>query len=554
MNDNINQKEKTIYDIFLRELKRLLEATGEVTSAELGDILSKLDYKSLGKYFKVLGYGGVVGSIKESLDKETGVPIYQYVLGTALSFLAFYHIKFPFLVAVAGTAGLSFLAEKLWDASVDFGELLAENPGREKEVIENYLVSENIIISKDSSYIFTLFCPRCDLLYINTDLIEILKDKAKTASETRSPLVVDLDGDGVETVSVEEGVYFDHDGNGFAEKTGWVSGDDGILVRDLNGDGEINDGSELFGDQTVLSNGEKASNGFEALADLDSNHDGVFDGDDEAFGEVMVWQDKNGNGIVDDGELMTLNEAGITSITLDYENQSITDINGNGHNQTGTFVKTDGTNGTITDVWFEADYSDTIDLTDIEIPEEISALPNVEGFGNVHDLHTAMALDDSGELKSLVEQYISATDLNARESILLDLIYTWAGVIDIDPFSRSISSSVNPIGDARKLETLERFLGEKYVGIWCTGTRDPNPHRHAAPILLDAFEQLKNYIDGVLLSQTHYKDYVDSIIIEWDEESLQWNVNVSEVLGMLESAFDERGEGGASFVSTFGKK
>lgn len=92
-------------------------------------------------------------------------------------------------------------------------------------------------------------------------------------------------------------------------------------------------------------------NVFEALADLDSNHDGVFDGDDEAFGEVMVWQDKNQNGIVDDGELMTLNEAGITSITLDYENQSITDINGNAHNQTGTFVKTDGTNGTITDVW-----------------------------------------------------------------------------------------------------------------------------------------------------------------------------------------------------------
>ncbi len=48
---------------------------------------------------------------------------------------------------------------------------------------------------------------------------------------------------------------------------------------------------------------EKAANGFEALADLDSNHDGVFDGDDEAFGEIKVWQDLNQNGVVDDGEL-----------------------------------------------------------------------------------------------------------------------------------------------------------------------------------------------------------------------------------------------------------
>ena len=90
---------------------------------------------------------------------------------------------------------------------------------------------------------------------------------------------------------------FNDNGNGFAEKTGWISSDDALLVRDINGNGQIDDGSELFGDQTVLSNGKKAANGFEALADLDSNQDGVFDGDDDAFGEVMVWQDLNQNGV-----------------------------------------------------------------------------------------------------------------------------------------------------------------------------------------------------------------------------------------------------------------
>ncbi len=218
-----------------------------------------------------------------------------------------------------------------------------------------------------------------------------LSGNKKSIEETRSPLAIDLDGDGVETVSVDNGVCFDHDGNGFAEKTGWIGKDDGILVRDLNNNGQIDDGSELFGDQTILSNGEKAANGFEALADLDSNHDGVFDGDDDAFGEIKVWQDLNQNGVVDDGELKTLNEAGITSINLNYQNQTITDNNGNEHNQTGSFTKTDATTGIITDVWFDVDYADTIDLANVEISDEIAELPNVDGFGNVHDLHTAMA-------------------------------------------------------------------------------------------------------------------------------------------------------------------
>ena len=93
-----------------------------------------------------------------------------------------------------------------------------------------------------------------------------LQASFSSAEVMRSPLTLDLDGDGVETVSVNDGVYFDHDGNGFAEKSGWVSKDDAILVRDLNNNGQIDDGSELFGDQTILSDGEKAANGFEALA------------------------------------------------------------------------------------------------------------------------------------------------------------------------------------------------------------------------------------------------------------------------------------------------
>ncbi|MBZ0255240.1 hypothetical protein K8I31_04215, partial [bacterium] len=103
------------------------------------------------------------------------------------------------------------------------------------------------------------------------------------AARTISPIILDLNSNGVETVSIKDGAYFDHDANGFAEQTGWVGGGDGLLVRDLDGNGRIDTGRELFGDQTLLGNGSRASNGFDALAELDANHDGKIDATDAAW-------------------------------------------------------------------------------------------------------------------------------------------------------------------------------------------------------------------------------------------------------------------------------
>ena len=98
------------------------------------------------------------------------------------------------------------------------------------------------------------------------DKIKItINNNMSTAANTRSPLILDLDGDGVETIGTNSNVYFDHDDNGFAENSGWVGKDDGLLVRDLNNNGQIDDGTELFGNNSVLSSGEKAANGFEAI-------------------------------------------------------------------------------------------------------------------------------------------------------------------------------------------------------------------------------------------------------------------------------------------------
>jgi hypothetical protein len=59
------------------------------------------------------------------------------------------------------------------------------------------------------------------------------------AENNASPIIIDLDGDGIETLSVSSGVFFDHDGNQFAENTGWVAPDDGLLIFDRDGNGKL---------------------------------------------------------------------------------------------------------------------------------------------------------------------------------------------------------------------------------------------------------------------------------------------------------------------------
>ena len=180
--------------------------------------------------------------------------------------------------------------------------------------------------------------------------IEDIKKKTQTASTIPSPIVLDLDGDGVETINVVNGAWFDHAADGFAERTGWAGCEDGLLVRDINGNGTIDSGRELFGSETLLANGSKAANGFEALGSLDTNSDGVIDAADAVFSELRVWKDANGNGRTDAGELLSLAEAGVQSINVNYSNSSFVDAQGNAHRQVGSYTNTDGQTRTATDV------------------------------------------------------------------------------------------------------------------------------------------------------------------------------------------------------------
>jgi hypothetical protein len=170
-----------------------------------------------------------------------------------------------------------------------------------------------------------------------------------------SPLVLDLNGDGLAISNVGKGVKFDLLDRGNRVKTAWIQDDDALLVLDLNNNGRIDSGSELFG------NNQNSSNGFASLATLDSmaqggNGDGVINQQDLLFAKLQVWNDSNRDGESQASELRSLNTVGIVSIDLAYETSAERDENGNSHRLQSQFIRKIGDTYTslgITDVWFK---------------------------------------------------------------------------------------------------------------------------------------------------------------------------------------------------------
>ncbi len=344
-----------------------------------------------------------------------------------------------------------------------------------------------------------------------------------------SPLVLDLDGDGVETVGLDANIHFDHAGDGFKELSGFVGADDGLLVWDKNGDGQVNSGAELFGNETVLGDGTKADNGFLALADLDSNGDGVFDVNDDKFSELRVFQDKNQNGQADDGELLTLSDAGVQSISLEYSNSSTVDENGNEHRQLGSFITTSGETHSIEDVWFIRNLSDSKEAL-IEVSVEIAELPNAVNFGTAHSLHQAMARDETGHLQQLVQQFVGATTNEERQSLIDPIIFAWTN--QGAEYSQYYQSPI----DARKIGALEAFYGHDLD--------TPNGSgQDFATIYESIFQKVADGIYYQLAATGHLKDLFSQVNWSQNAETGTWEGNyfsvVDDFLTMVESNPEE---------------
>jgi hypothetical protein len=229
-----------------------------------------------------------------------------------------------------------------------------------------------------------------------------------TVNIASTPLVLDLNGDGVQTVGLDAGVQFDLLNTGSKVHVGWVSKQDGLLAMDLNGDGVINNGSELFGDHTALPNGSLAKNGWEALAAQDSNADGVIDARDANFDKLRVWVDANGDGITEAGELHTLADAHIASINLNHDASSVGQ-NGNLVQMASSFSTTDGATHAIADVGFK-----------VQVPGQLAASTDVAS-SSVYSLSNGASLDLSALSNAALLKSIDMSSDKAANTLKLNL-------------------------------------------------------------------------------------------------------------------------------------
>lgn len=172
---------------------------------------------------------------------------------------------------------------------------------------------------------------------------------------TYSPIVLDLDGDGLELRGRKKShAQFDVDGDGIKDNTGWVGRGDGLLAMDLNNDGLITGTSELLFQNNITNPG----NSFDALASFDDNADGRITLVDRSFAQLKIWVDANDNGVTDTGELRSLDDVGITAINL--AEQATTQSVKAGKNivlATSSFTRTNGSSGTIGSVGLAFDAS-----------------------------------------------------------------------------------------------------------------------------------------------------------------------------------------------------
>jgi len=157
------------------------------------------------------------------------------------------------------------------------------------------------------------------------------------------PLVLDLDGKGIQLTEAGKGAIFDVTADGKLDSTAWVKGNTALLTYDRNGNGVVDNGSELFGDQ----NG--AAHGFEELGKYDANGDRKITILDPIFKALKLYRDLNGDGKMGKNEFSSLSELGIKALNLNFMRTSA-DINGNSLILNGSFEREDGSTGQLADV------------------------------------------------------------------------------------------------------------------------------------------------------------------------------------------------------------
>jgi hypothetical protein len=371
---------------------------------------------------------------------------------------------------------------------------------------------------------------------------------------SRDPLTFDLDGDGIETVPLNSShpILFDHTGSGVKAGTGWVAPDDGFLVLDRNGNDTIDSGQELFGDSTPLPSGGNAADGFDALAQEDTNHDGKVDAGDARFAQLRIWRDLNQDGISQTGELFSLTNLGIASIKVAKTANSSLLSDGNRIADLGGFTRVDGSTGTMGDIGHLADVdliADTFHtrFTDLIAPVAgLATLPNMHGSGQVRDLWEAASL--SPTLFGLLGQFAQASSRASQLALLDSIVKAWSdtstmattatGAFAGHPLTvtfNGLTSGPDYAAWGNRLSILERFNGATFRPV----PVDPSAPANIAlsadqlSLLTQSYEGIKQTLYAVAVLQTRLQPALEQIDVV--QTAKGWHADFSGLNQMLQA-------------------
>lgn len=142
----------------------------------------------------------------------------------------------------------------------------------------------------------------------------------QNCDEFSSPLMIDTDNTGIDLTAPLSGAKFDIDADGILDQISWPRKPSTmLLVLDLNKNGKIDNGHELFGASVISNSGQRFRDGFEALAQYDSNADQRIDHEDAIFSQLRLWSDENGNALSEPSELLPLKALSMDSIDLNFQ-------------------------------------------------------------------------------------------------------------------------------------------------------------------------------------------------------------------------------------------
>lgn len=360
-------------------------------------------------------------------------------------------------------------------------------------------------------------------------------------------LLLDLDDDGLQTRGIFRGVYFDHNNDGIKTISAWARPNDGMLVLERNGNGVIDNGTELFGRHTPHAADAIATSGLRALAALDGNRDGVVNQHDRNWHLLKVWRDLNQDGISQVAELFTLTQFKIAGLHIAGTNQRKILGNGNVIAGRGQYRKTDGSSGNMAMVEFrEAPFFRQFKQP-LNADDANAHLPDAPGSGKVHDLRAACS--QSTALRATVIRYAAATSRQAQRALLPQLLSDWAA-------TAGLSSSLQQRAGARyrvvwntpgeweqTLRILDAFNGQHFFeihngiavaahGVTVIEGNDEQPgtisislSRHQQHALQQDYQHLQESLYGILLLQTRFKSLFDRVQGSVRHGVMQMNFN-----------------------------